>query len=181
MKSDYQIIEEIKNGNEYSYVILYERYKKAIFHFCLKMLKDEDTAKDIFQDIFVCVFQNLRDLKNPDLFKSWLYTIARNKCITFINKSKKIVALQTEISTLNNDDPLNNLISNETINIIMKSIDSLSYDYKEIIMLREYSGLSYLEIAQILNISESAVKSKLFKARLKLHGILKNQIEYKNN
>jgi RNA polymerase sigma-70 factor, ECF subfamily len=181
MKSDYQLIEEIKDGNEYSFVLLYDRYKNAIFHFCIKMLKDEDTAKDIFQDVFVCVYQNLKDLKNPDLFKSWLYTITRNKCITLINKNKKFVALETNISSFTDDDPLNNLISNETINIIMKSIDNLSYDYKEIIMLREYSGLSYLEISQILNISESAVKSKLFKARMKLHSILKNQIEYKKN
>ena len=181
MKSDYQLIEEIKNGNEYSFVILYDRYKNAIFHFCLKMLKDEDTAKDIFQDVFVCVYQSLKDLKNPDLFKSWLYTITRNKCITLINKNKKFVALQTDISTIPDDDPLNNLISNETANVIMRSIDSLSYDYKEIIMLREYNSLSYMEIAKILNISESAVKSKLFKARIKLHGILKNQIEYKKN
>ncbi len=177
MKSDYNLVEEFRNGSEYSFVILYDRYKNSLYHFCLRLLQDEEKAKDVFQDVFISVYQNIGNLKNCDMFKSWLYSIARNKCFTQIKRDKRFSGIESDYLSDPNDDPLNILIKNENSDGLGKAFDLLSPEYKEIIFLREYNDFSYFEISEILNISEAAVKSKLFKARTKLYQIVKRTMK----
>lgn len=159
-----------EDGGKFTEV--YERYKIGIYHFCRRMVVDGDAAKDIVQEVFIKFFENHDRLAADDQIKVWLFKSARNKCLNYVRDRGKISSIggdEEEISSLPTSDP----DSVDSREIILKLFDNLPIDYTEILVMREWSGLSYEEIAETLDTTISAVKSKLFKARKKAAEIYK--------
>lgn len=143
---------------------LYHRYKRHIFTFCLKLTGDRSLAEDATHDTFVRMHHNIGTLSDIGLFRSWLFTIARNGVFKQLQRRRRNGSFNEEI-VWTDETPLTLTESNDSAAIISMCIDALKPEYKEVLLLREYEQHSYDEIAGITGNTESSVKSRLFKAR----------------
>jgi RNA polymerase sigma-70 factor (ECF subfamily) len=136
------------------------------------MVVDGDAAKDIVQEVFIKLFENHDRLAADNQVKVWLYKSARNKCLNYVRDRGRLSSIggggdEIPVSSSNDPDAL------DCGEIIVKIFDNLPADYKEILVMREWSELSYEEIAETLDTTVSSVKSKLFKARKKASEVYK--------
>lgn len=181
MVDDHTIFNALRNGDEKAFIALYHRYKEQIYRFCLKMTGDGDAAKDIVQGVFIKVFERNSQVIYGDRLKAWIFTIARNDCLTFLRSlNHRAVLHDAETSHVNNErsEPYDR---EEDAVIVGAAIGRLTPDQREVILLREYENLSYTEIAEVLGISTAIVKSRLFAARRKLYEFLKPMYAERNH
>ncbi len=174
MRSDGELAAAFREGDDRAFALLYERHKRTLYAFAARMLGNGDAARDIVQDAFVKVFERRRQLNNPGSFRSWLFAIGRNQCVSYLRENRKrspldevsddAIAIAPEASARD---------AEEDVRLIRRAIIRLKIEYRDVLILREYQDLSYREIAEITESTESAVKSKLFKARRALHEALK--------
>ncbi|MEZ4701345.1 MAG: RNA polymerase sigma factor [Rhodothermales bacterium] len=180
-QDDRALIEAFKSGDEFAFVSLYNRYKAAVYAFCVKMLLNREQARDAMQETFLRVYENRERLIKTDSFRSWLYTIARNQCLNQLRRNNWQVAFEPqheESPSLRPDreTPIQELEKSEQIELVNRYLATLKPDYREVIVLREYQNLTYEEIAAITRSSLSAVKSRLFKARRTLAKYLEDAL-----
>jgi RNA polymerase sigma-70 factor (ECF subfamily) len=137
------------------------------------MTEDVMLAEDIVQDIFLKLYQNLDNIRSKDNINYWLFTTTRNEVYTYFRR-KRIRIDQfnvediDEIEIPSEDGVEDEIEKREVKEIVMKELKNLPVEQKEVFILREYSGLKYSEIGNVLNIDERLVKSRLNKARDKL-------------
>lgn len=135
-------------------------------------------CEDIVQNIFLKFFENMDLIKNKNSISYWLFKTARNDVYSFY-RSKKV---KTDQFNVLDSDELNQASSEnleveyekrELKNLVLKELENLPDDQKEVYLLKEYGGLSYKEIAGILEIDENLVKSRLYKTRQKLISLIR--------
>jgi RNA polymerase sigma-70 factor, ECF subfamily len=170
--SDEQLVADLRLGLMEAFAALYERYKRSIFSFCLKITADRSLAEDATHDTFIKMLENIHTLNNVSVFRSWLYTIARNQVYTLLHKQKSNGNLTDEL-VWSGEQPDAAAESLEEREMIALCLSTLKPEYREILTLREFEQLTYAEIANITGDSESSVKSRLFKARRALAEKLK--------
>ena len=146
------------------------------------MLNDQMRADDIVQDVFIKLFENLNNIQNKQSIQFWLFKTARNEILSFYRntKNKKLItnALDLEEIEIEEAKSLSEEIEQRELNkLILSELDSMNEDFREVFILREYSGLSYKEIASLLDIDEELVKSRLYKARQKLVNKISRLVE----
>ncbi|MEK6570606.1 MAG: RNA polymerase sigma factor [Bacteroidota bacterium] len=177
MHSDEEkLVRDFQAGDDLAFVALYNRYKRSIYVFCSKMLLDSESAKDCVQDVFLKVYEHRDQLIRPERFTSWLFTIARNQCLTFYRSSKHEATEEVDFDSLRSSEeeaPDKMVERHETASLLNKFLSELKMEYREVLLLREFQNLSYKEIAEILGDSVSSVKSRIFKARQRLFELLK--------
>jgi RNA polymerase sigma-70 factor (ECF subfamily) len=173
MASDADLARELRNGSDHAFAALYQRYKLPLFRYCLKMLEQVEAAEDVLQTVFLKVYEHRDDLVFAEKFKSWMYAIARNHCFTYLRARGRDVALEGDVEQPAESNTERQLEHKEETELVRDAIQRLGPDDREVLVLREYESLSYNEIAEITGISESAVKSRLFKARRRLYELLK--------
>jgi len=128
---------------------------------------------DIVQDVFIKLYQNLDSIQNKQSIQFWLFKAARNELYTIFRntKLKKLYSESDNYDEIEIEDT-NSLADEfdfkELNKMVMDELDKINPDQKEIFILKEYSGLSYKEIATLMEIDEELVKSRLFKVRQKL-------------
>lgn len=139
-------------------------------------------TEDIVQDIFVKLYQNLDVLRFKTNVSYWLFTTARNEVYAFYRR-KRIrtdqfnVESTDDIEVESEENIENEIENNEVKELIQIELNNLPPDQREIFILKEYSGLSYKEIATLMTIDEELVKSRLYKARQKLINRISKLVE----
>lgn len=172
--SDEDLVSQFRNGHLNAGSLLYSRHKHAIYSFCLRMLEDSESAKDATQETFLKMMMEIQTVENGIVFKSWLFSVARNEVLMVVRR-KKIIPMEKfkeDGIAWNNDTPLQLTINSEMKEKIQQAIQRLKPAYRETYMLREIEGLSYEEIALATESTVSAVKSKLYKSRVALNEML---------
>lgn len=179
---DYYIAKTL-NGDTKSFGVLVEQYQTMIFAMAIKMLKHREEAEEVAQDTFVKAYKSLKSFSGKSKFSTWLYRIAYNTCLDRIKGNVKY----------NNNIEINDVTSNELAavdsifegierkerSVIIKDcMNKLPEDERVILQLFYFEELSLKEIKDVLNISESNIKVKLFRARKKLFSIFKNSVEH---
>ncbi|WP_232696345.1 RNA polymerase sigma factor [Brevibacillus daliensis] len=171
--TDSQLIREIKEGNLESYAELIRRYERKILTFVSHMLRQahlEHVAEDICQETFYKAYKSIHSFRDVEAtFSTWLYTIARNTVLSELRKSRNAdVYLEDSIhvpSIAFERLPEQQLLQTEREDLVRQAINNLPEKQRSALVLREYEQLDYSEIAQILDLTVSSVKSLLFRAR----------------
>lgn len=153
------------------------------------LLKSNDNLSDLTQEILLKIAKNIHSLKNPKCFKGWLNQIITNTYYNEIRKKKKVpetVSIDYTCEPLNfalkleipdkKTKPIDKCITSECEKVIKAAIRELPESFRIAIILREFQGLSYEEIAKTTNASIGTVKSRISRARIKLQEALKNYI-----
>lgn len=168
------LIEAVKIGDRKAQTQLYSLYSKAMYNICLRMLIQEDKAKDALQDSFIKVFQHIINYKHESSIGAWIKRIVINKCLDEIKKEKRgMIIYQEEIQEDNADQEYSD-DQEYQIEKIQKNILELPEGYRIVFSLFAIEDYSHKEIANLLNISESTSKSQYFKAKNLLKKKLQN-------
>lgn len=166
-----KLVLEVLKGNIDSFNILVNKYEFIILKFVYNTIKDREAAEDITQEVFITVYNKLYTFKKEYKFSNWLFQIARNKCIDYVRKYKRVYEANVEdVHELasNEISPEQNAEYKEVKKLVEDFINTLNDIDKQIIILR-YSNerVTFLDISEILNMSESAVKRRYYKTREK--------------
>ena len=174
---DEVLVRDFQNGSDIAFANLYTRYKHAVYVYCLKVLADPEAAKDVVQGSFLKVYERRSQLLHPERFKAWLLMIARNDCLTYARRAGRTTELAWDADNQGGPLPPDEMEKEEDATIVARAVARLKPDLREVVILREYENLSYREIADVVGIPESTVKSRLFEARRQLYDQLKPMFE----
>ena len=171
MENDQELIALILAGDQDAFTALVELYQRPVFNLAFRMLNDAREAEDAAQEAFLRAYQHLDRYDRSRSFKTWLLSIASNHCIDRIRRRR--------LTWLSIDEPLpphpalasdetepeDATLMSERDATVQGLLDQLAPEYKAAVVLRYWHDLSYTEIAELLDTTESAIKSRLFRAR----------------
>jgi RNA polymerase sigma-70 factor (ECF subfamily) len=192
------LIVRAKSGDQVAQGKLVQLWYKRIYNFGFKFFLDHDLAMEVSQRTFISMCKSLPNLQDAARFKPWLYKIAVNYCREEARKKKSNRALPFDLVWNTNsedspgwessrqryDNPERQLQHTELSDILQKALMQLSEEQREIVIMKEYEGLKFREIADILNISENTAKSRMYygldglKKILTKNNINKNTVGY---
>lgn len=165
------LIRQCLDGDRAKFGELVNKYTKPIYNLALRMVGDAENAADIAQTTFIKAYENLRNFDLRLKFFSWLYRIAINESLTFLQKQKQTDPLSDEhVSTDHSPDEI--LHEFERNEIIQHAIMKLTPEHRSVVILRHFMDLSYDQMSSTLGITEAKVKSRLFSARRHLRTLL---------
>jgi len=184
---DFSLIQAIQSGDHQAFESLVRRYQRQVANLIYVTMGSPDDVDDIAQEVFTRVYKSLPKFKFDATFFSWIYRITMNLCIDEIRKRKirKVLSLDfltedtLEKSRKNKDQmtPSDSLLSDERREMVLSALQRLKPEHREVLVLREYKEMGYHEIAEVLQISLEAVKSRIFRARSELKILLSNYFE----
>lgn len=153
-----------KRGDKAAYKRLIEKNKKYLFNIAISILSNEEDAGDAIGETVIKAYKNIKKLKEPKFFKTWITRI-------LINEGKKILISRGKVISIEeyHQEPITNSINKEENIDLQNALKKLSPEYYNVIMLFYYNDLKINEIAEILNIPEGTVKSRLSNAKNKLY------------
>jgi len=162
--SNARLIEETLAGNRQAFGQLVERYLPSVHAVALAQVRNPVDAQDVSQDAFLKAFDQLPKLREPDRFEGWVTTIARNTGRN-LNRAKRRERGADDPTLLDAAQPPTDFQRQELHRILLEEIDELKPDAREVLLLFYFAGKSTREIASLTNISASAVKKRLERAR----------------
>lgn len=172
-----EVIEQCRKGKNAAFKEIYDRYAKAMFNICFRMLNNREEAEDVLQESFISAFKSLDQYNGSASFGSWLKRIVINRCIDAIRKKNLDLIPLAERDLPEEEQEEVNPVS-YTIENIREAIAELADGYRVILTLYLFEDYSHKMIAEKLNISEGTSKSQYSRARKRLVEIitLKNGI-----
>jgi len=175
------LIAECVQGDEAAIAQFIGTYQHSVFRLAISVLNDPDEANEAVQDTFIAALRALKSYRETSSLKAWLYTIALNISRSRLRKRKTIERLQSTLTTIFRIQPQNSpsaeaaVIENEEDATLWETLQKLGEKQRIPIVLRYYHDLSVAEIAQILNIKEGTVHSRLSIGRERLRAVLDNK------
>ncbi len=156
-----------QNGNIEAFNELFRRYERKVYMYCMRVLLDEDVAHDAFQEAFTRLYEHRHSYDGRN-FMVWFFTIIRNVCLNMRRNKKFTVPFETSVA---NETPAK--VKDVALHDqVAAALNRLPMDYREAIVLYEYDGYSYQEIADITGASIATVKIRIFRARKMLRTLL---------
>lgn len=172
---DDRLLDAARRGDERALTALIERYQPRIYGFGMKMCRNPEDAQDVVQDTLLAAARTVRDFRGASSVSTWLYTIARSFCIKKRRKSKfapeHIVSLESEeargaLELPDGGRPPDQLLHDRRVReALERAVGALDPAYREVLVLRDMEGLAAAEVAEVMELSVEAVKSRLHRAR----------------
>ena len=178
--SDALLVDRVKQGDKRAFEMLVVKYQRRIERLIGRMVRDVDLVQDIAQETFIRAYRALPQFRGESAFYTWLYRIAVNtakKALVDLKRDPLVseTALggqdegdetsRVENELSDGETPEAVLASKEIASTVNAAIESLSEDLRQAIVLREIEGLSYEEIAEVMNCPIGTVRSRIFRAR----------------
>jgi RNA polymerase sigma-70 factor (ECF subfamily) len=170
--SDDQIIERTLAGETEAFGLLVRRWENPIYGLSLRMLGRDEDARDVCQETFLAAYRNLRKFRGDAKFSSWLYRIALNACHTRLRRQDNGFAqsLDTEdddgrrmeFADLSRESASDAMLRDQRALILRRALQAIPAEMRQVIVMKEYEDLTFAEIADILQIPVSTVKSRLY-------------------
>jgi RNA polymerase sigma-70 factor (ECF subfamily) len=173
---DRVLVERCRRGDREAFTALVVRYQRPIYNAAFWVLHKAEDASDISQIVFLKVAERLDDYDPKYRFFSWIYRIAVNESLNLLRRKGHEEELDEEMDVPGADsaDPLWQLSAAERSKRVLSTLKSMATNDRVVLSLRHFSECSYQEMAQILELDEKTVKSRLFEARQRLRGLLKD-------
>ncbi|MDP2710175.1 MAG: sigma-70 family RNA polymerase sigma factor [Solirubrobacteraceae bacterium] len=178
-QDDLDLVAGVRAGDDRAFELLFVRYQPRIAAYVQGMVRDRGRAEDITQEIFMSALRRMRATDREIAFKPWIYEIAKNACIDAYRRTRNVVEVSFDaqdaigagehgrlaVPSATPDAAVQNKVA---IDNLCGAFGGLSQAHHEILVLREFDGLSYQEIGERLGMSRPAVESTLFRARKRL-------------
>lgn len=176
-QTDEDLMERFRDeGDTAAFETLLKRHERPVFNFIRRMVRDDELANDLLQESFLRVVKSASSYSRKARFTTWLYTIARNQSIDSLRKAKhrRTVSLDAPMKggdkgdrTLmeripgKSEDAHVRYDAQEMTARIQEAVDQLSEEQREVFMMRQFKGLPFKEIAEVVGVSENTIKSRM--------------------
>jgi len=174
--SDEELVRKAQNADERAFGVLVSRYESKVYSLALKMVRNPEDAEDVLQDTFLRAYRGIKLFRGHSTFSTWIYRITANSALMRLRKKQlpmvSIEDADEREAPVNIADwtpgPVDQLLNQESRKVMQEAIDSLQPEFRQVFILRDVEELSNTEVAEILELSVAAVKSRLHRARLKV-------------
>lgn len=186
--ADLPLIKKIRQGDQRAFEEIVEKYQSRCYRLAKNLTKNDSDAEEVLQEVFYTVFKKIDQFREKSAFSSWLYRITVNASFMKLRskKSDRTVSIE-DIPTLEtgrstpvldwSSRPDEELYSTEVRELLTKAINKLPEEYRSVLVFRDVEGLTNDEVAEALNLTIPAVKSRLHRARLFLRKSLADYYE----
>ena len=190
---DEELVRRFNGGDPAAFEVLLQRYRRPLYNFILRYVRDRESAEDLLQDAFLRVIQRSDEFKGESKFTTWLYTIARNLCIDSQRKMSYRRHRSLDAPTPGKDADGPNLleriaseqpqadrdaIAKALQDEIAQAVEALPDEQREVFLMREVQNLAFKEIAAIVGVPENTVKSRMRYALERLQEALAEYGDY---
>ena len=157
------LIHRIQNGDQLALNALCKEWYPRVYRYALRFTGEEETAKEVSQLTFVSVTKSIGGLKEPAAYIGWLFRITANHCRN-LHKSKRYHESDDslKVTLMTDTNPHKQMVRSQEIQAVKDALMRIPKDQREVIILKEYEGLKFREIAAILEISENTVKARMY-------------------
>lgn len=188
------LVERCRRGDRQAFRTLVDRYQRKVYSLALSFVRDPDEARDVSQEAFLKVFRHLNTFQGTASFYTWVYRITVNLCIDRLRRAGRggQVLFDEEYSHAEVGSPADSLSprrlgfdparafqDKELRQRLLGALGQLSEPHRVVLLLREVDGLSYQEMAEVLEVAEGTIMSRLFHARKKMQDLLRSYVEGK--
>lgn len=171
MLTDQELVAQTLNGDREAFAELVNRYQRSVYNLTYRMLGESREAEDAAQEAFLRAYQHLKRYDMKRSFKTWVLSIASNYCIDRLRKRRLTwLSLDEPLPphpalSSNQPGPEQSAVTSERQSAVQSLLAELQPDYRAAVVLKYWYDMSYAEIAETLDTTESAIKSRLFRAR----------------
>jgi RNA polymerase sigma-70 factor (ECF subfamily) len=167
--SDEWVMGQVAGGKRECLETLVRRYASPLLTFIERMIGDRHRAEEVFQDVFLAVWRKRRTYKFPRPFRSWLFAIAANRCrqVSRRARSPDVLPLDDKAASVpvaSGPTPADVAVATEAASLVGVAVAQLPPQQRTVLILRNWNGLSYAEISQIVGRSEATVRSHMHHA-----------------
>ncbi len=173
---DQELVQRVQQGDKAAYDVLVIKYQHKIVQLVNRFVKDPSEAQDVAQEAFIKAYRALGSFRGDSAFYTWLYRIAINTAKNYlVSRSRRYSDYEVDVQDAEQvenapqlkgmDTPDSVLMNEQIINAIKSAIEKLPDEMRTAIMLREFEGMSYEEIAQAMDCPVGTVRSRIFRAR----------------
>ncbi len=183
-QTDEQLVKQVAKGNKHAFDLLVLRYQHRILALVSRFVRDQSETEDVCQEAFIKAYKAIPRFRGDSAFYTWLYRIAINTAKNhLVTKSRRppgtdydlgdaeLVDLPPEL--IDNADPESNLSTVELHDLIDKAIEALPEDLKTAFTLREFGGMSYEDITEVMDCPVGTVRSRIFRAREAIDSVIR--------
>lgn len=168
-RSDEQLVMLVLQGDNSAFEILVNRYQKQVFALAYRLGGDYDEARDIAQEVFLRIYQELKRFDTSRRFFPWMYRVAHNTCVNLLHKRPRDVTPLDNLLDLTDDtapgSPDDSYEQTERTQMVHAALQALPASYREPLVLKYLEGLSYRQISQMLDVPVTTVEARLFRGR----------------
>jgi RNA polymerase sigma-70 factor (ECF subfamily) len=174
LERDAQLMLRVREGDESSFALLLERHRIPVIHFLYRMVQHQGVAEELAQEVFLRVYKSRESYEPSAKFTTWLFRIASHLALNWIRdnrKEKNQASLDDQIGEgmerqVSDGRPSieDDMVRQNRLMEIRRVVDSLPEKQRAAVVMHKYEGLDYQQIARVLDCSESALKSLLFRA-----------------
>lgn len=189
---DLELVDRIQAQDREAFKELVEKYQRKVYSICYGMLKDSESSMDVSQEVFIKVYRYIDKFNRDSSFYTWLYRITVNMCIDHIRKNSRVQKVEYDDRIAHEGDSEGeDYITPSRLGInpdkvygrkelrqkMLEALETLTEKHRTILILREVEGLSYEELAEVLDISKGTVMSRLYHARRYFQEALKDYLQ----
>jgi RNA polymerase sigma-70 factor (ECF subfamily) len=176
-RTDVQLMLDVKAGDDASFDFLLQKYRTPLVNFLFRMVRDQATAEDLAQEVFLRVYRARKQYSPSAKFTTWMFRIATNLALNSV-RDNRYRKMETSIDAPQSNEEANvtrdlparemrideHLVEQARVDMIRRAVESLPEKQRVAVLLHKYEEMDYSEIARVLECSESALKSLLFRA-----------------
>ena len=174
---DQELVERAQQGDTKAFEILVAKYNRRLGRLLSRFIKDEHEVNDVVQELFIKAYRALPNFRGDSAFYTWLYRISINTAKNFLSNNNKRPIMSSEITNgdgevmdvveqvADNLTPEAELMNKQILQTVESAVAKLPEDLRRAITLREMDGLSYEEIAEVMQCPIGTVRSRIFRAR----------------
>lgn len=181
--TEQELVARAKAGDDEAFAQLMRDNEKRIYNLTLRMTGNPDDAMDLAQEAFLNAWRGLKFFKGDSAFSTWVYRLASNACIDHLRRKTRRQDISAAMPTNEEDDsspdipderfqPEQELERQELRQAVTDGLQQLSDEHRQVLVMREINGLTYQEIADVLDLEPGTVKSRIARARNSLRKIL---------
>jgi RNA polymerase sigma-70 factor (ECF subfamily) len=182
-RSDEILVAKCQKGDKQAFELLIKKYQRRIFHLIYRITQDPAVVEPLAQDVFLKAYRSISSFRGSSRFYTWLYRIAVNTSLSHIKKEsvgenrERTLEYELNSSSLQPDsmkteDPEELFMRKEFFKHLLESLRRLPEELRTAVILREFSGMNYEEISEVMEIPLGTVRSRIFRARARLREML---------
>ena len=180
-ESDEQLMGQVADGRHEPLSVLLRRYASPLLTFIRRMNGDHHQSEELFQEVFLAVWNGRRKYRFPEPFRAWLFAIAANKCRAEYRRASRTPLIldtaTTAVASGREPTPPDCAVATETAALVEKAVLGLPAQQRSVVVLRIWNGFSFAEIARVLGRRESTVRSNMFHALAALRRYLEPRMQ----